>query len=91
MSPNWVFDIRWVASGICIPAVSLFLSFSFFLFFSVFFRDASDLKATSVQVHFHRKYKQLFSFYSGVVNFLMQLQFLALVELFFKQLKGYSF
>ena len=30
-------------------------------------------------------------FYSGGVNFLMQLQFLAPVELFFKQLKGYSF
>ena len=30
-------------------------------------------------------------FYSGRVNFLMQLQFLAPVELFFKQLKGYSF
>ena len=27
----------------------------------------------------------------GGVNFLMQLQFLAPVELFFKQLKGYSF
>ena len=39
---------------------------------------------------FHRKYKQLF-FYSGGVNFLMQLQFLAPVELFLKQLKGYSF
>ena len=30
-------------------------------------------------------------FYSGGVNFLMQLQFLAPVELFFKQLNGYSF
>ena len=30
-------------------------------------------------------------FYSGGVNFLMQLQFLAPVELFFKQLKRYSF
>ena len=30
-------------------------------------------------------------FYSGRGNFLMQLQFLAPVELFFKQLKGYSF
>ena len=30
-------------------------------------------------------------FYSGRVNFLMQLQFLAPVELFFKQLNGYSF
>ena len=30
-------------------------------------------------------------FYSGVVNFLMQLQFLAPVELFLKQLNGYSF
>ena len=30
-------------------------------------------------------------FFSGGVNFLMQLQFLAPVELFFKQLKGYSF
>ena len=38
----------------------------------------------------HRKLKQLF-FYSGGVNFLMQLQFLAPVELFFKQLNGYSF
>ena len=33
----------------------------------------------------------VFFFYSGGVNFLMQLQFLAPVELFFKQLKGYSF
>ena len=33
-------------------------------------------------VPFHRKYKQLFFFYSGGVNFLMQLQFLAPVELF---------
>ena len=32
-----------------------------------------------------------FFFYSGGVNFLMQLQFLAPVELFLKQLKGYSF
>ena len=32
-----------------------------------------------------------FFFYSGGVNFLMQLQFLAPVELFFKQLNGYSF
>ena len=30
-------------------------------------------------------------FYSGGVNFLMQLQFLAPVELFVKQLNGYSF
>ena len=30
-------------------------------------------------------------FYSGGVNFLLQLQFLAPVELFFKQLNGYSF
>ena len=30
-------------------------------------------------------------FYSGRFNFLMQLQFLAPVELFFKQSKGYSF
>ena len=30
-------------------------------------------------------------FILGGVNFLMQLQFLALVELFFKQLNGYSF
>ena len=41
-------------------------------------------------IPFHRKLKQLF-FFSGGVNFLMQLQFLAPVELFFKQLKGYSF
>ena len=41
-------------------------------------------------VHLHRKYKQLFFLFWGV-NFLMQLQFLAPVELFFKQLKGYSF
>ena len=39
----------------------------------------------------HRKLKQLFFFILGGVNFLMQLQFLAPVELFFKQLKGYSF
>ena len=43
------------------------------------------------KVHFHQKYKQLVFFYSGGVNFLVQLQFLAPVELFFKQLKGYSF
>ena len=30
-------------------------------------------------------------FYSGGINFLMQLQFLAPVELFFKQLKGLQF
>ena len=39
----------------------------------------------------HRKLKQLFFSFWGGVNFLMQLQFLAPVELFFKQLKGYSF
>ena len=43
-----------------------------------------------ILIPFHRKLKQLF-FYSGGVNFLMQLQFLAPVELFFKQLKVYSF
>ena len=42
-------------------------------------------------VPFHRKLKQLFFFYSEGVNLLMQLQFLAPVELFFKQLNGYSF
>ena len=42
-------------------------------------------------LHFHRKLKQLFFFYSGRVNFLMQLQFLAPVELFLKQLNCYSF
>ena len=42
------------------------------------------------ELPFHRKYKQLF-FYSRAVNFLMQLQFLAPVELFFKQLNGFSF
>ena len=41
------------------------------------------------RIPFHRKLKQLF-FYSGRVKH-MQLQFLARVELFFKQLKGYSF
>ena len=47
---------------------------------------------TCTIIPFHRKLKQLFFFYSGRdVNFLMQLQFLAPVELFFKQLNGYSF
>ena len=36
-----------------------------------------------LSLHFHRKFQQLFFFYSGGVNFLMQLQFLAPVELFF--------
>ena len=49
-----------------------------------------DNEAVIKMIHFHRKYKQFF-FVLGRVNFLMQLQFLAPVELFFKQLKGYSF
>ena len=43
-----------------------------------------------IRIPFHRKLKQLFFLFWGI-NFLMQLQFLAPVELFFKQLKGYSF
>ena len=56
-------------------------------FKSTFTTSATCLSA----IHFHRKYKQLFFFILGGVNFLMQLQFLAPVELFFKQLNGYSF
>ena len=72
---------------------------------SDFAGDLEDSKSTSggthcvfgsrtfVPIHFHRKLKQLFFFIlggRGGGNFLLQLQFLAPVELFFKQLKGYS-
>ena len=52
--------------------------------------ETQHLRPRTRTVHFHRKLKQLFFLFLGV-NFLMQLQFLAPVELFFKQLKGYSF
>ena len=48
-----------------------------------------DSKRTRVQ--FHRKLMQSFFFLGGGLNLLMQLLFLALVELFFKQLNGCSF
>ena len=51
---------------------------------------SSSSSSSSPPVHFHRKLTQLF-FILRSVNFLMQLQFLAPVELFLKQLKGYSF
>ena len=43
------------------------------------------------EVPFHRKYKQLFCFILEGVNKRMQLHFLASVEIFLKQLNGYSF
>ena len=49
------------------------------------------MEVSSCELPFHRKLKQLFLFFLEGVNWRMQLQFLARVELFFKQLKGYSF
>ena len=56
-------------------------------------RNRSDTRGDRVHHPLYPSTGNLSScfFYSGGVNFLMQLQFLAPVELFFKQLKDYSF
>ena len=55
------------------------------------FTQTTPLEETSRRIYTSTGNISSCFFYSGGVNFLLQLQFLAPVELFFKQLNGYSF